>query len=253
MNSIKKLIKLTVIPTSLGLSIIGSLPKVGIAESPIAGKFQNWQISQNFVPPNRKAPSTTAGGGSRGDFCNLGSKETLTPLIPPNKLGLTFAERPTFYWFVPQIPVQNAHFSLLDEKGIVYSTTFRLPNQPGIVGFTLPAKAPSLKVGKQYRWYMAIACSSEETEKEASVDGWVERIQPTRALSKQLASTNPKQLSQVYAKAGIWHEALHTLVQQRLINPSDRTVMANWQVFLESVGLKNLVPQLLTSTTTQSQ
>ncbi|MCF4967003.1 DUF928 domain-containing protein [Nostoc sp. CMAA1605] len=241
MNLIKKFINLTAVSLSLGLLSISSLPK-GIAESP--RRWQNWQISQKFIPPNRQAPRTTAGGGSRGRFCELASKETIQPLIPQNKFGLTLAERPSFYWFVPQVSVQKAHFSLLDDQGVVYETTVKLPKESGIVGFTLPSNASSLKVGKKYHWYLAIACNPE-AEKEMTVDGWVERIPATPALSQQLARTNPQQLSQVYANAGIWHEALHTLVQQRLAHPSDRKVAANWQVFLESVGLKDLVSQPL--------
>ncbi|WP_427159578.1 DUF928 domain-containing protein [Aliinostoc sp. HNIBRCY26] len=241
MNLIRKFINLTAVSLSLGLLSISSLPK-GIAESP--RRWQNGQISQKFIPPNRQAPRTTAGGGSRGDFCELASKETIQPLIPQNKFGLTLAERPSFYWFVPQVSVQTAHFSLLDDQGVVYETTVKLPKETGIMGFTLPSSASSLKVGKKYHWYFAIACNPEE-EKEITVDGWVERIPATPALSQQLARTNPQQLSQVYANAGIWHEALHTLVQQRLAHPSDRQVTANWQAFLESVGLKNLVSQPL--------
>lgn len=244
MNLSKFSRNLTVIPLSIGLSIISSLPKIGLSESPVARRFPNLQISQKFIPPNRQAPRTTSGGGSRGTFCE-GSKETLIPLIPPNKLGLTLGERPTFYVFVPQIPVKNAFFSLLDKNNIVYTTTFALPQKPGIIGFTLPANAPSLKVGKQYQWYVAIACSLDEPEQEMAVNGWVERIQPTRTFSTKLARTNPKEVSQVYANAGIWYEALHTLIKQRLNAPGDRTFIANWRAFLESAGLKNLVSQPL--------
>ncbi|HIK05709.1 MAG TPA: DUF928 domain-containing protein [Trichormus sp. M33_DOE_039] len=245
MNLIRKFINQTAIPFLIGLPIIASFPRSVIAESPLTQKFQHWEISQKFIPPNRKAPQTTAGGGSRGDSCDLASKEILQPLIPQNKLGLTLAERPTFHWFVQQMSIQTAHFAILDDKGIVYTTTVKLPNKAGIISFTLPNDAPSLKVGKQYHWYFAIACDSEDSEKEITTDGWIERIQLTPTLSKQLARSHPKQLSQVYATAGIWHEALHTLVKQRLANPSDSTVTANWRAFLESVGLQNLVSQPL--------
>ncbi|WP_448265860.1 DUF928 domain-containing protein [Nostoc sp. DSM 114159] len=236
------------VPISMTVLVMSSLPRMAIAESPVAlkfQKFQNWQISQKFTPPNRNAPQTTSGGATRRGSRYLESKETLTALMPLNKIGLTLAERPTFYWFIPQIPVETARFSLLDGEDIVYETTFKLPKQLGIIGFTLPTKAPSLKVGKKYHWYMSIADNSEEVGEGITVDGWVERIQPTNDLSKQLATTNPKQLSQVYAGSGIWYEVLHTLVQQRLSDPSDRTVMANWQALLESVGLKDLVSKPL--------
>lgn len=247
MNWIQKFVNFTAFPISLVL-IISSLPRMVRAESMMALKLQrlqSWQISQKFIPPNRKAPQTTAGGATRGGSCYLEGKETLTALMPLNKSGLTLAERPTFYWFVPQIPEETAHFSLLDGEDIVYETTFKLPKQLGIIGFTLPTKAPSLQVGKNYHWYMSIACGSEEVGEGITVDGWVERIQPTTDLSKQLARTNPKQLSQVYATSGIWYEVLDTLVQQRLTDPGDRTVMANWKALLESVGLNNLVSKPL--------
>ncbi|WP_392535218.1 DUF928 domain-containing protein [Nostoc sp. C117] len=240
---IQKFVKFTAFPIYLVL-IISSLPRMVRAESLIALKFQrlqNWQISQRFIPPNRNAPQTTAGGGSRGGS----SQGTLIPLMPPNKLGLTFAEHPTFYWFVPQMPGQTAHFSILEDNRIFYETTFKLPNESGIIGFTLPTKAPSLEVGKKYHWYMSIASSPEELADEISVEGWVERIQPTADLLKQIARTNPKELSQVYATAGIWYEVLDTLVKQRLTEPSDRTVLANWQALLQSVGLNNLVSKPL--------
>lgn len=248
MSCIQKFINMTAVPISVTVLVISSLPRIVIAESPVALKFprfQSWQISQKFIPPNRNAPQTTAGGATRRGSWYLESKETLTALMPLNKSGLTLAERPTFYWFIPQIPVETARFSLLDGDDIVYETTFKLPKQLGIIGFTLPSKAPSLKVGKKYHWYMSIAHGSEEVGEGITVDGWVERIEPTTDLSKQLARTNPKQLSQVYAASGIWYEVLHTLVQQRLSDPSDRTVIANWQELLESVGLKNLVSKPL--------
>lgn len=248
MSWIQKFVNMTAVPISMTVLVISSLPRIVIAESPVALKFprfQSWQISQKFIPPNRNAPQTTAGGATRGGSCYLQGKETLTALMPLNKSGLTLAERPTFYLFIPQIPVQTARFSLLDGDDIVYDTTFKLPKQLGIIGFTLPSKAPGLKVSKNYHWYMSIACGSEELAEAITVDGWVERIQPTTDLSKQLARTNPKHLSQVYAASGIWYEVLHTLVQQRLSDPSDRTVIANWQELLESVGLKNLVSKPL--------
>lgn len=245
----KKVLHLTTVPLSLGLSIISALPGLGLAESQMSltdsGGVQNWKISQNFIPPNRGAPNTTAGGGTRSSCDQLGTK-VLTPLIPKQKLGLTLTGHPTFYWFVPEITAQTAEFSLLDNKeNTVYETTFALPRKPGIIGFTLPAKVPSLEVGKQYHWYFAIACRPGETEDKSIVEGWVERIQPTPEFLKKLASTDPKQLSRVYATAGIWHEALNTLVQQRCTSPKERTVLANWKAFLTSVGLKNIVSQPL--------
>ncbi|MBD2385849.1 DUF928 domain-containing protein [Cylindrospermum sp. FACHB-282] len=251
---IKKLLHLRTLPLSLGLSIISAMPGLALTELQrsltVSRGVQNWKISQNFIPPNRGTPNTTAGGGTRSS-CGQLSTKVLTPLIPQEKLGLTFTDHPTFYWFVPQINAQTAEFSLLDNhENIVYETTFALPDKPGIIGFTLRAKTPILEVGKQYHWYLAIACRPGETEDKQIVQGWVERTQPTPELLKKLATTDPKKLSRVYATSGIWHEALNTLVQQRCTSPKEPTILTNWQALLTSAGLKNIVSEPLVNSCT---
>lgn len=255
MTWINKVLHLTTVSISLvGLSIISALPGLAEAESQLSltvlPGVKNWKISQIFIPPNRGTPITTAGGGTRSS-CTQQSKKVLTPLIPQEKVGLTLSERPNFYWFVPQITAQTAEFSLLDlKKDVVYETTFALPSKPGIIEFTLPSIAPSLEVGKQYQWYLAIACRPGETDDNLIVSGWVERTKATPEFLQKLASTDPKQLSSVYATAGIWHEALNTVVQQRCTSPKERTVLANWQALLSSVGLKNVVAEPLVNSCT---
>ncbi|BAZ30229.1 hypothetical protein NIES4074_26850 [Cylindrospermum sp. NIES-4074] len=258
MNYIKKILQIAAFPISLGLSLIAPLrgltqaePQMNLAPLP---EVNNSKISQNFIPPNRGTPNTTAGGASRGscdEKLNKG-KKLITPLIPQDNLGLTFSERPTFYWFLRRITAQNADFSLIDAKGkAVYRTSFILPRKPGIIGFTLPVKAPELKVGERYHWYMGISCGLKDIEdKLIVVEGWVERIDPTPDLLQKLKNTNPNKISEVYAKSGIWHEAVNTLVQQRCISPKDKTVLGNWKALLESVGLKNVVSEPLVNSCT---
>jgi hypothetical protein len=228
----------------LDLLSIASFPAQVKAESfPVN---QPWQISQAFKPPKRADPPPSAGGSTRGSSC-LQKKTKLVSLLPPNKLGLTLAERPTFFWFVPQTSVKTAKFILLADKdkddNVFYETTLKLPNQPGIISFTLPNTAPKLPVGKTYHWYLTIVCNSRDASTNPWVDGWVERTQANASLSAALAKAQPQQLPRLYAEAGIWHEALASSIQLRRTDPKNLRTRMNWQTFLKSVNLSALTSE----------
>ncbi|RCJ19896.1 hypothetical protein A6S26_03970 [Nostoc sp. ATCC 43529] len=199
---------------------------------------KTWQISQTFKPPKRGAPPVSAGGSTRSSSC-LGGKKLITPLIPPNKLGLTLGQRPTFFWHIPESSVKTAKFLLFadNDQTLVYETSFTLPDKSGIVSFTLPDTAPPLAINKTYHWYMTIVCNTEDSSDNPIVDGWVERIKPELKLSEALAKANLGKLPTIYAEAGIWHEALSTLVQLRQTEPNNLKVRMDWRQFFKSVNL----------------
>ncbi|MBD2518241.1 DUF928 domain-containing protein [Nostoc sp. FACHB-973] len=199
---------------------------------------KTWQISQTFKPPKRGAPPASAGGSTRGGSCLTG-KKLITPLIPQNKLGLTLGQHPTFFWYVPESSVKTAKFFLLtdNDQTVFYETSFTLPDKSGIVSFTLPDSAPALAVDKTYHWYLTVVCNTEDSSDNPIVDGWVERIKPELALSEALAKANLWKLPAIYAEAGIWHEALTTLVQLRRTEPNNLKMRLDWRQFFKSVGL----------------
>ncbi|MBU7585896.1 MAG: DUF928 domain-containing protein [Nostoc sp. TH1S01] len=204
-------------------------------------KAQAWQISQAFKPPKRGDPPPSAGGSTRGSACLKGKKKIVS-LLPPNKLGLTLAERPTFFWFVPQSTVTTAKFVLLADKNenSVYETTLTLPKQPGIISFTMPNTAPELAVGKTYHWYLTVICNSQDSSTNPWVDGWVERTKAEASLSAVLAKAQPGKLPSIYAEAGIWYEALATSAQLRRSEPKNLRVRMDWWTLLKSVKLTAL-------------
>ncbi|WP_392534353.1 DUF928 domain-containing protein [Nostoc sp. C117] len=213
------------------------------AQAQLSQQNKTWQISQTFKPPKRGAPPASAGGSTRGGSC-LADKKLITPLIPPNKLGLTLSQHPTFFWHLPESSVKTAKFLLLtdDDRTEFYTTSFTLPNRSGIVSFKLPDSAPALAIGKTYHWYFTILCDAQDSSENPIVDGWVERIQPELPLSQALAKANLQNLPSIYAEAGIWHEALTTLVQLRRSEPNNLKVRIDWRQFFKSVGLSAIAP-----------
>ncbi|WP_414755818.1 DUF928 domain-containing protein [Anabaena sp. CCY 9910] len=205
-----------------------------------------WQISQAFKPPKRQGPPVSTGGSSRGSSCITGNK-SITPLIPRNKLGLTLAQRPTLFWSIPSSPAKTAYLVLLNDadKKVFYKTTLTLPNKPGIISYTLPASSPPLETGKSYRWYLTLVCSLQDFSTNLTVDGWVERIPPESSLSQAVAKADARRLPSIYAEAGIWYEALASLVHLRRREPKNLTYLLNWRQFLQSVQLNAIASEPL--------
>ncbi|MEM6403167.1 MAG: DUF928 domain-containing protein [Cyanobacteria bacterium P01_D01_bin.116] len=248
MNWIRKNLYLAAIPISMVLST-ASMASV---EANSAGIFLGKQkapilISQPFNPKRDVGkPESTTGGASRGGNSNCTQKGgDLVSLLPKDKLGLTLNERPTFYWHMSKSDVKTAEFLLLDDnEDVVYEKNLTLPQKPGIFAFTLPPEAPGLKVDKQYHWFLELNCASGADETVA-VEGWVERTRPSLAVRMKLNRAEPKHHSKVYAGAGIWHEAINNVAQQRCANPNDSATTLYWNQLLTSVGLKEVISESL--------
>jgi hypothetical protein len=209
------------------------------------------KVSLNFKVPKRGAPRSTAGGASRGS-CLRGSQQPvnkpLTAIVPRTRLGLTFAERPSVFVFVPQSPAQTAGFLLLsdDDTEVVYETTFALPPKAGIVRFDLPENAPALEVGKQYHWFITTLCNATSgLSGSPTVEGWLERSAPDTALTKALQKTLPGNRPNLYAEAGIWHDTLATLSDLQQQYPKNSKFLNDWREALQSVGLETVATEPL--------
>ncbi|HEY9604036.1 MAG TPA: DUF928 domain-containing protein [Allocoleopsis sp.] len=202
----------------------------------------------NFNPPDTPPEGRTQGGGSRSSFVQQG--KPLTALIPKTQLGLTMAKYPTFFIYVPQSSEHMAVFTLLDEDNkIVYETRVTLPNQAGVVSFSLPdtgTLAP-LKVGKPYQWYFSIVYDFDDRSKDRLVQGWIQRVEPSPDLTQKLEQTDSKNRPALYASAGIWHDTLTTLAQLRRSTPNDATLAQQWEELLksEAVGLNDIAKEPL--------
>ena len=195
----------------------------------------------DFSPPNDEAPSSTAGGASRGwGICISEANKNLMALIPQSNLGLTLKTHPTIWLYVPPTSADTLEIVLHHENGTeVLRKTVAMP-EPGIVSFALDeSDFPELEIGKDYHWFASILCSDTDRSGNATVDGWVKRIDDTtlgQKLARAAAETHPE----IYADAGIWYETLETLAHLRRTQPDNVEVTLSWQQLLQSVGLEIL-------------
>ncbi|MFB2935453.1 DUF928 domain-containing protein [Aerosakkonemataceae cyanobacterium BLCC-F154] len=242
--------KTLLVSLSLGLAIVPNLIAEVKGQNQQVTRVKNftWEVSQSYQPPDRSAPSTTAGGASRGSC--LESTGVLTSLMPQNNLGLTATGYPTFFWYVPKSSAQALEFKLRDSTNgeVVYQKSLPVPENSGIVSFTLTKNelpAP-LEVGKLYHWYFTMVCPPNPNEElpgksgDVIVDGWVERTELNPVLVNQLENAAPSDRPALYAAAGIWHDSLTILVELLREKPDDQNLKNQWKELLNSVGLNSI-------------
>ena len=235
--------------------------------------------SLSFVPPtpppqsDRGAPSgRRVGGSSRNGKCPVSAaNKQLTALVPEAPMqskskiepkdstlkteklvwGLTVDQSPTLWFYVPYAltPKLSMEFLLQDEEGKeVYDSSVKVSKTTpaGIVSLPLSATAVTLRVGKMYHWYFLIKCGDpDELDTSSTVDGWVERVdQLDPTLASQLQGTEPQERRvALYAKSGIWYDAVTALAKLRSVHPEDAKLSNDWVSLLDSVDLSSIASE----------
>ncbi|MFH7024419.1 MAG: DUF928 domain-containing protein [Heteroscytonema crispum UTEX LB 1556] len=198
--------------------------------------------------PDNGAPKGRRRGGTGRDGCP-DFKPPITALVPGDKnnksfLGLTVAEYPTFWVYVPELPatVKSGEFIFQDEQNNdIWRTEIGLSGKPGAIAISLPATPQyALKPNSKYHWYFKVYCGQPQNKAEYFyVDAWVQRVAVTSNLLQQLKTAKMREYS-VYAANQIWYDAVNNLAQLRQKNSSDRLLTEDWNKLLKSVGLEDL-------------
>ena len=209
---------------------------------------------------DQPAPTVTVGGGRRNDGkCSQEGQasgqstteaksldQLLTLLLrsPVTDPQLTVSAHPTFLVYLPQTSAKAMELKLEDSDGKeIYHTTLNLSGTPGIVSIQLPTNAPELEIGKDYKWLVSMVCGSGGPE-DSFVDGSVRRIQADSTLS-QIAQAKPLDKVALYAKNGVWFDAVANLAALRKAQPNDPQVASAWKELLQGAGLDAIANALL--------
>jgi Domain of Unknown Function (DUF928) len=157
-----------------------------------------------FKPPGTQAPKSSTGGASRdGSSCGVATTKAnknlfITPLIPKTNIGLTVAERPAIFVYVPETNAKKAFFSIQDEDtNTHYQTTISLPNTAGVMEVKLPDSTLALETGKNYKWSLVMICTADLEPDSPVISGWIRRT------GNQQNSTASVESASNLAKIGI--------------------------------------------------
>ena len=210
--------------------------------------------AQIFEPPtSNPTPTTTIGGGRRGGDgqClkdhDLQPKNTkaqpsieqqLTPLLPPNKFGLTISSNPQFFAYIPKTTAIAVEFTLENSQGKgIASKRLELTTTPSIVSVQFE-KTP-LEVGKDYKWLISVVCETGDPE-DLFAEGLIRRIKPESSLLNKLEKASAIDKVYLYSKMGIWYEAIAELANLRLSQPNNAELKTSWLSLLKSSRLEPL-------------
>uniref|UniRef100_B8HTM6 DUF928 domain-containing protein n=1 Tax=Cyanothece sp. (strain PCC 7425 / ATCC 29141) TaxID=395961 RepID=B8HTM6_CYAP4 len=227
----------------LSLLLLGSLPSLALPRSEmgysstLASSVNGLRPRLQFRLPSRGMPGSRIGGATRGD-CVAG-QQTLTALIPNTNLGLTTTSQPTIFLYVPKTIAKTGELILMDQAlNTLGSTRLALPTEAGIMGIRLPVEmAANIKPGQSFQWSFSLLCDPEDPSSFITVEGGIERIQPTAGLEKKLQAAPQRDRLLLYADAGLWYETLSTLAELQRSYPQDNTLKQEWSELLGSIGL----------------
>lgn len=227
------------------------------AEAAIAQSTATRPVNNNsnlqvlFVPPpDDKKPEETSGAGSRREQqCPQASALTtasapsnqLTSLVPATNSGLTLAERPTFWVYLPKTSAKQAVLSLKVGDRHHSQTVVPITGEPGVIGIKPSDDSPALQVGKTYQWALVLVCGERPGPNDPAVVASVRRV----ALPQPPGFNEPLAQANWYGQQGIWYDALTAMAQAQRSQPYNQALATNWANFLKSQGLEAIANQPL--------
>ncbi|MFB2935347.1 DUF928 domain-containing protein [Aerosakkonemataceae cyanobacterium BLCC-F154] len=243
----------------LALAIASPLPLRVAAQSP---RPNNQSLPTNWgaYEPDGSigSPGRREGGGTRGPCIQSSVNDRVMALVPTNSFGTTTAEYPTFSIYLPPLsPASNPEIEFVlktsDQKEI-YKTKFNVRQGGGIISFSLPnnSNLPALELNKNYSWSVTLICDPiavadrGDYSGNQKVEGAIRRVTPNQRVQQELkAAKSSRDRVIIYAKAGIWYDALNNLAELRRRNPNDPILIKDWSELLQSVDMEKLAKEPL--------
>ncbi|NJM28343.1 MAG: DUF928 domain-containing protein [Pseudanabaena sp. RU_4_16] len=193
-----------------------------------------------YVPPNYGSPRRTTSNASRG--CDNLADFSLYLLAPKEHVGVTTLDYPSFFWYISAASEVPVEFALVEE-GVPKPLWKQKLNvqKAGVMSITIPQDAPPLLAGRDYKWSVRSICNPISPSAAPPHISWIRRVPLAAELQHQLrASTSNRDRAFLYAKAGMWYDAIAAAIQLSgdLGQPSQVvTLTAELQSLLAQVGL----------------
>ncbi len=150
-------------------------------------------------------------------------------LTPPQQPVQTVSTHPTFAWFVRDREALPLEFRIYKKTPTGYTLLKEIKGEafrsvPGIMVLSRLNSLPSLTTGKRYRWQVELVCNADRPSGNLFAEADLEVVPVSPLLQRQLAAVDSAlsttlRLSQIYAQANLWYDALALLLTEP--NPTD--------------------------------
>ena len=221
-------------PASLMMQCPGLKAQPSDSEDPRRQKPAPFVLPE--PPPDLGAPTGRRRGAASRLGCPLAALD-LTALVTNQNWDLTFAEYPTFWFYIPNGLPASVQIEEFEGEFVVegrnYQNVYRidmmLPATSGVTSISLPASPQySLENNQPYRWYFRIFCDPQDPSVYVFVDGIVIRV--TR---------------DAYSSENALFDILTDLASRRRLDPQDVELNQDWANLLRLIGLEELANEPL--------
>ncbi len=243
---------------SLNILSISLLFFLGVFSTPIARiqaqtSIQSTQISQELgsnwnafeIENTGNAPGRRVGAATRS-ICPSGRKP-LTAIIPESEFGRTASAYPSIFLYVPSTPEKTKmEFELQDEnENLLYKQEFLSTGKEGIYRIDIPSYVTPLQEGENYLWSFSLTCSETDLAASSVVGGWINRIENSQSIQKQIQTISPGARLKKYTEELLWYDLMASLADLRQSEPNNPTFENRWENLLNEVGLNDLANEPL--------
>jgi hypothetical protein len=191
-----------------------------------------------YQPPLRGAPGGRVGGGTRG----IGEELIALFALAPNHVALTVQEQPTLYWYLSKPSKYPIELTIIIEKDTppLLEKRIPLPSRSGIYPLRLSDFDIRLSTGTQYRWFLALVPDPNRRSRDIVAGAIIERVETPEALRSRLLKANREEISNIYAEAGMWYDALMAISNLIADEPNNPIFQKQRAALLEQVGLSEV-------------
>ena len=186
-----------------------------------------------YKPPLRGAPGGRVGGASRSET----SIASIEPLTPDSHTGLTASASPTLYYYISRgvsLPVSLSIRAPNEAKPLV-ATSLTPPRAEGIYAINLATYRAQLQPNVLYTWSVSVTVDPRSPSNDVVASATVMRTAADPSVDAAAHAAAPAQRPAVYAKAGLWYEALAAAAENA---GADRH--AAFDALLDQVGLRDV-------------
>ena len=192
-----------------------------------------------YIPPSQDLPvpiERVVAGGTRGGKVTF-PKVTL---LAPDHVALTTHEQPTLYWHLSEATKLPVVLTVMQGNADAPALEQHLKGRKnrGLHTLRLADHAVHLKPGMTYEWSVCVLSEIENTFcslKDYLTVGYVERTTVESDFMAKIARAEPLKRAQLFAKRGLWHDALGTLMDSRKSTVNQSLLEARKQL-LKQVG-----------------
>jgi hypothetical protein len=188
-----------------------------------------------YRPPQRGAPASRVGGGSRG----ISEASAQVSAIAPDHTGLTRYEQPTLYWYVSGPVSAPIEITLIDDISVKPLIVYSLPKgiAEGLHEIKISDSNVRLKTGIEYRWHVALVLDPDQRSKDVIASATIRRATLPEDVLSRLDRNQGRAAVRAYAEQGLWYDAIDVLAKQFRHDPANTLLRRDFQSLLMQVGL----------------